>query len=381
MKPFIRISKSGIRSIIGKMLDYSEKIDYRYSINTDACSNQMKCPFANSYLDLKNQIEQERSKKMPDLNVIYDATQRMKDIASSCAAMGCPYSKVERIYTSDKKRYNLYNKDFANRRLPKSMIRTYLLLFSIPQETLGELHFIKNISVDVLASVLNVCKETARKSLETLAAFNYITLSHASSHGHYNIIIREYDSMHLPAEKGGTGYFTISSEMMHEILSINNVNALRLEILKLLKGDDDSLKSVNMSEYKIADLKNVMPSHTNYAYQYTKLDSQPSLFHTTIIDNRLHFTLKSKYNLRICLDDYVVSLMDDFKQYTAALGLTLNSFQIENVCDLAREYTVNNIKSSLTKISIDFKDKFNSILNLGALLRSYCRKNFIKIAA
>lgn len=381
LKPFIRVSKSGVRTIIGKMLDFSQKVEYHYTIDAEICRNQLKCPFASAYLDLQRQIELEREKNSPNLQTIYDAKQRMIEIAKSCAAMGCTHSKTTKIYTNEKKRYGLYNKEFSNRRLPKSIIRTYLLLFSIPQETLGELHFIKNISIDVLASALGVCRETARKSLDTLAAFNYITLSHASSHGHYNIIINEYDSMHLPAEKGGTGYFTISSEMMEEILSISNVNALRLEILKLLKGDDDSLRAIAMSEYKIADLKTMMPAHTNYPSNYMKLDKQPSLFDTTIINKRLCFSLKSKYSLRISLDDYLVPLFDEFTQYAAALNLHLNPFHIENICELAREYTVNNIKSSLTKISADYSGKFNKIINFGALLRTYCRKNFIKIAA
>lgn len=381
LKPLMRISKSGIRSIIGKMLDYSEKYEYSYTLDTQSCA-ALSCPLTNTYAELKASIAAEKAKECPDLSIIRTASDRMKDIASSCAASSCPFCHVKKTYINDRKRYNLYNEDFANRRLPKSMIRTYLYLYALPQEVLGDLHFIRDLSLSVLASQLHICLETAKRSIETLAAFRYITISHSSAMDSYNIIINDYDTMHLSAQQGGTGYFTLSADMMKKILSITNVNALRLEILKLLKSDDDSLHHTDTSEYKLKDLGNIMPAHTNYPGTYQKLQThQPSLFLADIVDGRLHFTLKSGYDLRISSDAFIHSFWDEISEYTSALGFTFDSSLIMNICELTREYSITNIKKSLSLIRNDYADTYTSIVNFGALLRSYCRRNFIRPAA
>lgn len=382
MKPLIRISKSGVRNIIGKMLDYSEKYEYTYKLETNQCLEMMKCPIAKEYEELRKKIIHEKMISTPDMSVITKSKERMNEIASSCAASGCAFCHVTKKYLNDKKRYNLYNETYANRRLPKSMIRTYLYLYSLPQEVLGGVHFIRDLSVDILSSELGLCKETVKKSIETLSAFHYITVSHSSCCDTYHIIINEYDTMHLPAAQGGTGYFTITSEMMKQILSISNVNALRLEVLKLLKSDEDSFQNIDASEYKINDLKNIMPSHANYPALYKKVcDKQPSLFHSDINNGKLHFTLKNGYSLRINSTDFMMEFKDDITTFTMQLGMELSFDEIMNICELTREFTISNIKISLYTLYNDYKDRIYSqlykIRNLGALLRTYCRKNFI----
>lgn len=382
MKPLMRISKYGVRNIIGKMLDYSEKYEYTYTLDTTKCKELMHCPIAKEYESLKETIQAEKTKAVPDMAVIVDASERMKEIASSCAASHCSFCQVTKRYVNDRKRYNMYNENYANRRLPKSMIRTYLYLYSLPQEVLGGMHFIRDISIELLSSELGLCRATVTKSIETLSAFNYITVSHSSSHDAYNIIINDYDTMHLPASKGGTGYFTITSDMMRDILKISNVNALRLEILKLLKCDDDTLHNVSLSEYKIKDLGNIMPAHTNYPGLYQDInEKQPSLFISEVKDGKLHFSLKSGYSLRISSDDFIINSYDEIEAHVKIIGLNIDRITLLNVCELSREYTINNIKCSLSQLVADYKLSFSDIHNFGALLRTYCRKNFIRTAA
>ena len=64
LKPLMRISKSGIRSIIGKMLDYSEKYEYSYTLDTQSCA-ALSCPLANTYAELKASIAAEKAKERP----------------------------------------------------------------------------------------------------------------------------------------------------------------------------------------------------------------------------------------------------------------------------------------------------------------------------
>ena len=382
MKPLMRISKYGVRSIIGKMLDYSAKYEYTYTLDTDKCTSCLHCPLADSYNSLRDTISEEKAKDTPDISIISKASKRMKEISSSCAASSCPFCHVTKTYANDRKRYNMYNEDYANRRLPKSMIRTYLYLFALPQEVLGGVHFIRDLSLSLLSSELGLCKETVRKSIETLSAFHYITISHASSSESYNIIINDYDTMHLPASQGGTGYFTITAPMMQKILSISNVNALRLELLRILKCDDDSLHDVQISEYKLKDLRNIMPGHMNYPANYEKIiKEQPSLFEADVIDGELQFYLKNGYSLRLSSDEFIKEYTDEIISFINELGLIVDSATFKNICELTREYSITNIKISLFMLYSDHKDSMDNIRNFGALLRTYCRKNFIRPAA
>lgn len=382
MKPLMRVSKYGVRSIIGKMLDYSAKYEYTYTLDTEKCSSCLHCPLADSYNALQNTICEEKAKEIPNISVVSEASKRMKEIASSCAASSCPFCHVTKTYVNDRKRYNMYNEDYANRRLPKSMIRTYLYLFALPQEVLGGVHFIRDLSISLLSSELGLCVETVRRSIETLTAFHYITISHASSSESYNIIINDYDTMHLPASQGGTGYFTITASMMKEILSISNVNALRLELLRLLKCDDDSLHNVQISEYNLKDLRNIMPGHMNYPANYEKIiKEQPSLFVADVINGKLHFFLKNGYSLRISSDEFMMEYKDELIDFINELGLVITSDTFINICELTREYSITNIKISLSMLYSDYGDSWDEIKNFGALLRSYCRKNFIRPAA
>ena len=93
------------------------------------------------------------------------------------------------------------------------------------------------------------------------------------------------------------------------------------------------------------------------------------------------FTLKSGYDLRISSDAFIHSFWDEISEYTSALGFTFDSSLIMNICELTREYSITNIKKSLSLIRNDYADTYTSIVNFGALLRSYCRRNFIRPAA
>lgn len=377
LKPISRISKTGIRSIIGKMLDYTVKYEYHYTLNEDTCQN-MCCPVFARYNELKTAIDTEQSKPEPDILRIKELTEKLTETAKSCASSGCHGANVKRVYLNDKKRYNLYQYAYANKRFPKSALKMYLLLYSIPQEILGTTHFIKDISADILASTLNIHKVTVKRTLEMLTAFNYITCSHASSSDSYNIIINDYDSMHLKASEGGAGYFTLTAEMVSSMLSISNVNAFRLEVLKLLKSDELSSSIIGSHTYSIHDLKNILPQHMNYEKAYVKINKEPSLFSNGIANGKIHFMLKHGIELHTNIQQYTSAFYTYFKSFTESISLQLSDSVLNNICDLTTEYTKENISKSLQSILFDYKDRFNTIGSLGALLRAYCRRNICK---
>ena len=388
MKPMIRISKSGIRFLIGKMLDYGIKYEYLTELDTDACNAKM-CPVYRKYQEFSLELTKQLESANPDLEIIDSIEKQIDNLKCACSATGCPNVCTKTIYYNDKKRYNLYQYNYASKRLPKSVIRTYLFLYSYPQEQLFKTtgkstvntHFLKNVPIELLENALGICKETAVKSLQILASFNFITLSHAASYNSYNIILTEYDTMHLSAQKGGSGYFTLTDQMLKELLAISNVNSLRLEILELLKYDDDMLHGKKISEYKIRDLKNVMPAHMNYQKKYINLlTDQPSLFHADIIDGSMRFFLKSGYSLHFDYQEYQLSFFDQIENFIKDNDINISLCLMSDICSLTHEFTLTNIQQSLLHIKVDYPD-MSIISSFGALLRTYCQKNFLRMAS
>lgn len=383
LKPMIRLPKTAIRRLIGKQIDYVTRTERTYILDEHNCANARKCPIIAQYQTLKDTIALEKAKSEPDFSIIKDASNKMQEIAEQCHHFGCQFAAYKDTYYNDKKNYNLYQTRYSNNRLPKSAIKSYLFLASLPMELMGkQLHFIRNLSLDVISDKLNLCKETALKSLYVLSSFGFITLSHGNGYDCFNIIINDYDQMHLTAREGGTGYFTISSAMMETILSIKNVNALRLELLYTLRADDDSLMKKEHSHYVIMELKNIMPSHMAYSNRiiFYKKDT-PSIFLSEVDKKHINFTLKDGLSLRVSSDEYILSFFDKMKDSLLSLNIESPDSLVLNLCELTREFTLKNILQALSNISNDYKNKMDSIRNFGALVRTYCLSSYISMVA
>ena len=160
--------------------------------------------------------------------------------------------------------------------------------------------------------------------------------------------------MHLTAREGGSGYFTVSSSMMDTILSIKNVNALRLDLLWSLRSDDDSLHKKEHSSFVIKELKNVLPSHMAYSnrIEFYKKDT-PSLFLFSVDKKKITFSLKGGLSFRISYDDYKLSFYDEIKAALSSLELPDSKELVLNLCELTSEFTLTNIRNSLKQIHID----------------------------
>lgn len=383
LKPLIRLPKNAIRRLIGKQIDYVTRIERTYMLDEQSCTNIRKCPVAAQYQELRNTIALEKSKQVPDFSIIKDASDKMQAIAEQCHHSGCQYATYKDKYHNDKKNYNLYQVQYSDCRFPKSAVKSYLFLASLPMELLkNDLHFIRNLSLDVISDTLNICKETALKSLEILASFGFITLSHGNGYDRFNIILNDFDTMHLTAREGGTGYLTLTSSMMETIISIKNVNALRLELLYTLKADDDSLRKKEHSSYIIKELKNILPSHMAYSNRivYYKQDA-PSVFLSSIDKKTVSFSLKAEHSLRIDQDQYIISYFDTMKEHLISLDIKADVELVTNLCELTREFTLKNILQALRAIADDYKEDMYRIRNFGALVRTYCLSSYISICA
>lgn len=390
LRPLIRISKTKSREIIGNALDYESPYHYIYVRDDESCMLS-GCPFQKEYLCLAASLKEEKEKQMPDISAIRDITKKLENLKEMCSS-SCPHMKEKKIYQNDNSNYRLYHAQYAGRRLPKTSLKLYFLLYAIPQVYVknASLHFIKDVSLTALATTLGVAPITVLDSLDKLVAFHYISYSHGRSYKHFNIIINDYDNMHLPAKKGGAGYFTINSDMMYQILTKTNVNDLRLEILQLLRIDDkERLTGENWDSYKIHDLKNILPSHMNYGKNYEKVSSQqPSNFIKEIADGMLKFTLRHSLTMRIDSEMYererLKSIQDLLKKNDVSLyhdGLTAGEVEQidQGISLLVREYTDEHIVSCIMYLVSNYTK--NTVKAFGALLRTLCQRFYIATVA
>lgn len=401
LRPFVRLSYDAICRIVSRSEDYTGYMESYYKLDENHCKNCMRCPVYAKYEHLKTQLKQAYHDENASADDIYRVAQEISTLKTQCGSSNCPGCRIE--YTYVQHDCSRYQNAYASKRLPKTCVRLLLMLYAIPMEILAELgtnnelrkvHFIRNISIDVLANKLRVHKITIAKSIEILAAFNYISVSHGSSMEHYNIIINDYDTMSLPARSGGTGYIRCASATIEKLLEIKNVNCLRLELIKLAEINDDKLvlakvvdssrNNKSVSDYSItASIRDLCRKLPRYIYGHAALhkisQKERSMF-STIYDNRRKiatFSISDSSCLYIESDTIIESGRATVEQYLKECKLYLKHHEIEDIIALQTQYTVRNIVTSIRQVASDYNASMYSVKSFGALIRTYCQRNYI----
>lgn len=384
LKPLIRLNKSSLRSICGKMIPYENKYEKYITCKEDSCK-KTSCSFYAAKKKIQEEIEKEKRKETPDVSAITSYLKQLSELNSCCMDTSCPYASEHIRYNNDKKTYHLYEKKYGSKRLPKSAMRVYLLLYSLPMEKLLEQFFIRDIHISLLAEKLHITKATTETALKMLSAFHYITISHASSKNHYNIIINDYELMSKSAKEGNGGYFTIHSDMMDVILSIKNVNSLRLEILSLLKCNETIYKEgVKESSYALADIKKIIPSYINYKNAYYKvLKDRPSTLASFISkeDKRLYFYLLPGNHTKLDVEEYRLEKLKDIEHELKLHDIKLTNLALLNLSELSTNFSVKTIIDSVVYIKEYYDYNNIPIRNYGALVRQLCLRNSRNLSA
>lgn len=374
--PIIRMEKSSLRTIIGKILSYSSPAK-KQVIRSASC---LSCPEGSRYQKLAEECRMLMSGNRPDITEIKKTKGQMDSIDHMCAASGCSKCQVKTIYQNDKKDFHLYGSSNASfyHRMPKNAVRLFLLLYSLPQSLLGDTHFIRNLSAAKAAEYLSCTVSTVKRSMEALEASGYITFSHAADLSHFNIILTHYDTMHLPAAKGGSGYLSFERNTLDSLLAIKNVNQLRFELLCLLRYDNAQCTSPEdeipvWENYSFHDLKNMLPSHMNYRAKFEHMSGSPdTLFYHYISGKRIYFSLKEEFSLRF---DYgklasanCVCLRECFKE----IGLSIQEEDLLSLSKMATQFDISLILQCTSEI-LKQRRFGPDIRNLPGLVRRLCQ--------
>jgi Bacterial regulatory proteins, gntR family. len=367
LKPIVRIDKSSLRSLIGKLMNYETPYRYILHRNKDVCSS---CEQNSWHEKLVAGIKQESDQENPDmnkLNILHKELESLDDHCKNCSAC-----QVEKKYQNEKVTYQYYKKQYDMKRLPKTAVKLYILLFSVPMERMGQIHIIRDIPIKALAAKLNVNKITVRRSLNLLKSNELITVSHGTDKNHYNIIVHAYDTMHLKGREGGSGYITIKADAVETILSIHNVNSLRLELLKLLELDNISRSEEdNSNSLKIKEVKKVLPDHLNYQNKYTVLQTDmPSIFQSYVSESTIFYTLKNEYPIKIDLEKVREESKKKIVESLHENKISTTDLEVLDIIDLTTQYPIKLILQAIAEIKKSYIEKTISILNLPALTRT-----------
>lgn len=366
LKPIIRIEKSSLRSLIGKLMTYEKPYRYIIHRNKEVCTS---CEQNSWQEKLLAGIQKESEQEHPDqhkLNILHKELDSLNEHCKNCSAC-----QIEKKYQNEKAVYQYYKKQYDMKRLPKTAVKLYILLFSVPMDLMGQIHIIKNMPIQALADKLNVNKITVMRNLNILKSCDLITLSHGSDKNHYNFIVHAYDIMHLKGREGGAGYITVKADAVETILSIHNVNSLRLELLKLLELDNISRsEEENSNTLKIREIKKVLPDHLNYQNKYTILQTDmPSIFQSYVSESTIFYTLKNEYPIKIDLEKMKAESEQQLLDTLHENEIDATDIEVLDIMDLITQYPLTLIMKAITKIKELYVKKKLPILKLPALVR------------
>lgn len=337
-------------------------------------------------------------------------------VAEVCDALNkqcrtCSQAVWESAYTTHIKYINEKNRYGYQPTLKANAIKLFITYHFLQPDALG---FIKNVSVKELAKLLGCTPATIRFSNEILSSYGYCYFCNSGiSDNHINVHIPEYKNYHKPASEGGRGYFSLSSSMLSELLSVNHLNTLRLTIKGILEVDNASAYDVANPELTdvtstFDKLRGFLPSYCKRNVIRKALERGNAIFQYSFSDSSVTFSMKQEYakkNTRKTLlmeseqeikehiehlND-VLELANDKEAYTdnertqALLTMfSIGSFRqypaliLTNdvYCDLASmciQYNTNMVKQAISCIYNDYIAKSRPVESFGALARYYIR--------
>lgn len=375
---YAKISKSSYRSIIGPMMHFEDKKEIQIKLDKEQCA-KTACSAYKELLEIEKKLSQEDSTQPDEIEKNLELITRKKEILLSCAS--CSHCKQNIVYKNELKKYALYHKEYAFRRLPKIATKLYLLLHFFPMIRLGTsnnpYYIIYNVSTEVLAEKIQCTESSIRKSINLLNAFYYISASPGCKDKCYNIHISDYELSYQSAANGGSGYITLGQDILDYLLNQKNVNCLRSLCYKLLRQDDLTQNSEENQtvEMPIKDIKTILPNHINYMAKFKDCFSNDGLFQTLFDKKKCYFTL-TKFHLKRDLKNFIHDSANKLKELCQSFEFVSDD-DIQDLAKMTPQYEIESLMDALTIIKKNYLDKGSQIHNIGAFVRRICERRLI----
>lgn len=223
--------------------------------------------------------------------------ERKKDICMN----HCPFNQKKQFtkvaYMNERHRYKIKQKTIVeHERLSKYQL-LQLLTYHFFVDSNG---FASFVSVKALSEHLGCTKRTIKNNNKTLQRLGLISFSEYGA-DLFSMEIKGYKENHLTKEQGGTGYVQMSKTFLESIISMDNVNVMRLSIRALLKYDTEvEVAKKDSCIYSYNDIKRFMPSNINHKKIIDELmEKTAEIFVILTTDTHISIQLKETHNGKI----------------------------------------------------------------------------------
>lgn len=357
LSPFREITKIG-KSFLTRIVGVQENhkiIEYKESIDFHRCNEN--CPILKLMID--NPTED-------NMNNTYCHTQ--------CEAVKVKTSIIR--YINENNKYRLYSPvqvpDTRKQRLSKSQIKQILYYHFLMVDNQG---IIKNINLNNVSKALNCSTKTIINNNKRFKALGLIGCTYIDNNL-FNIVLVEYPKYHLSKNQGGTGYIQITQELLFELLKMDDVNALRFELRKLLRFDSDNIQASQeqskYSYYSYNEVKYCLPSQISYTGIIEKtVDKHTEAFNTKKQDNKVLFILNNNFNAKLVKQQRETEYTNIFSELCYEKSFSIFEKDIDDLCQMSFEYGFSNIVTVLNFV-IDNEESYDIELgNIGSIIRTH----------
>lgn len=275
---------------------------------------------------------------------------------------------IKNEYYNEANRYHIPTRE----RLSKSQIKQILLYHFLDVDNNG---LVKGVSLKELANILKCDTKTVKNNNE-----RFLELHHAYPSGiidgEFSVFLRKYKEYYLPKSKGGTGYITMPLEMFKKLLEVEDVNALRIELRKLLEYDRRNIDSKSQvpANYTYRDIKRFLPKYLGYKGIINNvMDKGSEIFENIRANKGIVFKLKEKYDYLVIKEIIIEKATNAYDEFFDVFNFSTKDFA--SILQLSTEYSIEVIKETLSRIAEYYLKAGIEIRNLGGLMRTIIRRN------
>lgn len=309
-------------------------------------------------LPFEDNVSFDKSDDKTDKNTFYQEIKKRKTI----------WKEVDK-YELDKKNVDTL--------FSKSTISLYLLLHALPLNANGN-HF--DVSISQIANKLNVTTKTICNNLDRLVSANFLIVDFSRSNDLFSYHIVDYDARY---DKYKAGYIKMPKNVFLKLLTITDVNALRLALrmyLRFVKDYNQLARFNKMPSYTLTEIRSILPRYVTHKKAVISLiEMISSIFECKLISDTLFFNVPQMYN-HLAEEERIKRESNQIVLYLLKyVFAVLSKKDKEDVYQLVKQYSLHAVKLSIDKL-LSHQDSLNSINNkevdLGIVLRFIIKQLF-----
>lgn len=216
LSKYARVGKSPFIKAIGVQKNHKEKI---YTESRELDYNASGCFSCENYKNI------EFYEYMPE---------EVQAAAKQCCG-NCPNAVYRTVIHESSKYINEAN-IFGNQPRVKAIALKLLLVYHFLSP--DDQGMVTGLSSQELAEYLGCTARSIKNANSVLQKYGYILYSQdGTQKRRFQVILTEYTSYSLPADKGGRGYATFNRECLEELVRIKDLNQLRIFLRAALDAD------------------------------------------------------------------------------------------------------------------------------------------------